>query len=84
MIKTYKQAVITIDENVWAFIYDTDSKKILMEPQRCSGTYTCPQTLVVADSLEECEEYINDNDIIYSTERDAVTADFIENKYFYY
>ena len=61
MIKIYKQAVITVDENVWVFVYDNDTKKILMEPQQCSGTYTCAQTLVVADTLEECEEYIKGN-----------------------
>jgi molybdopterin biosynthesis enzyme MoaB len=77
MIKTYKQAVITVDENVWTFVYDTDSKKILMEPQQCSGTYTCSQTLVIADSLEECEEYIETNAITNSL-YDDVTADFIQ------
>jgi hypothetical protein len=63
MINTYKWAVITVDENAWVFIYDDETKIILMEPQQCSGTYTCAQTLVVADTLEECKEYIKDNGI---------------------
>lgn len=65
MIKTYKWAVITVDENAWVFLYDEDTKKIQMEPQQCSGTYTCAYTLVVADSKEECDQYILDNNLVY-------------------
>jgi hypothetical protein len=76
MIKTYNQAVITIDENVWVFVYDKDSKKMLMYPQQCSGTYTCAQHVVVADTLEECEEYIKDNNITNDLFGD-IPVDFI-------
>ncbi len=61
MIKTYKQAVITVDENTWILLYDEDTREILMKPQQCSGTYTCAQTLVVADTLEELEQYVAEN-----------------------
>lgn len=77
MINTYKWAVITVDENAWVFIYDDETKKILMEPQQCSGTYTCAQPVVVADSLEECEEYIETNSITNSL-YEYVAADLIE------
>ena len=61
MIKIYKQAVITVEENAWVLLYDADTKEILMHPQQCSGTYTCAQTLVIADKLEELEYYVAEN-----------------------
>ena len=67
MITTYKWAVITVDESSWVLLYDEESKEILMEPQQCSGTYTCACTLVVADTKEELEQYIADNELIYQS-----------------
>ena len=65
MIETYKYAVITVDESKWTMLYDEDSKTILIEPQQCSGTYTCVDTLVVADTLEECVNYITEHELKY-------------------
>jgi hypothetical protein len=72
MIETYKWAVVTVEESQWAMLYDEDSKDILMEPQQCSGTYTCADTLVVADTLEECEDYIKENNLVYNKYEDII------------
>jgi hypothetical protein len=66
MINTYKYAVITVDESQWVMIYNDENKIITMTPQQCAGTYTCADTLVVADTLEECEQYIVDNRLVYN------------------
>lgn len=68
MIKYYRRAIITVDENAWVFLYDESTKGIIMEPQQCSGTYTCASSMVVADTLEELEQYIEDNNLVMTSE----------------
>jgi hypothetical protein len=63
MITICNNTVVTIDENEWVFIYDADTKEILMSPQQCSGTYNCAQLLVVTGTLEELNLYIMDNNL---------------------
>jgi hypothetical protein len=52
-------------EQDWWMIYDAISKQIIIEPQQCSGYTSSPLTIVVADSKEELEQYIADNELIY-------------------
>jgi hypothetical protein len=47
-------------------IYDAISKQIVVEPMQCSGYTSSPLTIVVADTKEECDQYIADNELIYS------------------
>ena len=50
-------------ENDWWFIFSKD-KHIVVEPLQCSGGTTSPHTMVVADTLEELEQYIIDNALV--------------------
>ena len=65
MINVYKWAVIETTQDQWIMMYDDATKKILMEPQQCSGSHTCAITLVVADTKEELDQYIVDNALVY-------------------
>ena len=50
----------------WSFIYDSEIKKIITEPIQSSVIIYSPLTLVVANSLKECQEYISTNELLYS------------------
>ncbi len=50
-------------ENEWWFIFSED-KHIVVEPLQCSGGTSSPHTMVVADTLEELEQYITENELI--------------------
>jgi hypothetical protein len=50
----------------WSFIYDSEIKKIIKEPTQGSMLIYSPLTLVVANSLKECKEYISTNELLYS------------------
>ena len=65
MMNVYKWAVIETTQDQWIMMYDDETKKILMEPQQCSGSYTCAITLVVADTKEELDQYIVDHALVY-------------------
>jgi hypothetical protein len=49
----------------WWFIYDNTTKTVIIEPQQCAGYTTSPLTMVVADTVDELNQYITDNDLIY-------------------
>jgi len=49
----------TSDE--WWFIYNLENKEVVSKPMQCSALAYSPFTIVVADSLEECEQYISTN-----------------------
>jgi hypothetical protein len=66
MINVYKWAVIDVTEDQWVMLYNDETKEILVEPQKCSGSYTCANTLVVADTKEELEQYIIDNKLLFN------------------
>lgn len=51
-------------------MYDDATKIILVEPSQCSGSHTCAITLVVADTKEELDQYIVDNALVYSSEKE--------------
>jgi hypothetical protein len=65
MIHNSPQNVQTLEADWW-FLFDTESLELITEPQRCSGYTTSPYGMFVADSLEECEEYIETNAITNS------------------
>jgi hypothetical protein len=52
----------TSDE--WWFIYNLENKEIISEIMQCSAIINSPFTIVIADSLQECEEYISTNELI--------------------
>ena len=62
------QNFLTNDDQWW-IIYDSLTKKILVEPQQCSGYTSSPFTIAVADSKEELEQYILDNELYCSIEQ---------------
>lgn len=66
MINVYKWAVIDVTEDQWVMLYNEETKEILVEPQQCSGSHTCANTLVIADTIEELEEYIAENGLVYN------------------
>lgn len=84
MIKIYSnqninsEAVISSPQEVhtteldWWMIYDADTKVIILAPQQCLGYTSSPLTMVVADSKEECDQYITDNDLVYSNNEDLI------------
>jgi hypothetical protein len=47
----------------WWMIYDNTTKEVVVEPQQCSGYTSSPLTIVVADTKEELDQYIVDNDL---------------------
>jgi len=61
MINVYSQPVdaITTSEQWW-FIFDNNNS-VLESPKQSYGATSSPHTMVVADTLEECEQYILDH-----------------------
>ena len=64
MICTYTKAIIELNENQWALLYEENTKNILMDPQQAAGFYAVADVLVVADTKEELEQYIQDHGLI--------------------
>ena len=60
------QNFLTNDDQWW-IIYDSLTKKILVEPQQCSGYTSSPFTIAVADSKEELEQYILENLLMHNS-----------------
>ncbi|NBP02785.1 MAG: hypothetical protein EBU90_22245 [Proteobacteria bacterium] len=51
-------------EQDWWMVYDADTKIIAVEPLQCSGYTSSHLTMVVADTKQELEQYIQDHDLI--------------------
>jgi hypothetical protein len=51
------------DSNIWWLIYDSDTNLIIIEPIQCSGSTYSPNVMVTADTKEELEEYIINNNL---------------------
>jgi hypothetical protein len=49
----------------WWMIYDNNTKKIIIDPQQCSGFTSSPHTMAVFDTFEEIQEYIEDENLIF-------------------
>lgn len=76
MIKIYSSQISTEEviplpqevhttEQDWWMVYDAATKQILVEPMQCSGYTSGPLTMVIADSKEELEQYIINNNLIF-------------------
>lgn len=57
---------IQTTEEEWSFIYNSETKKIMTEPMQGSMLIYSPLTLVITDSLEECQQYISNNELSYA------------------
>lgn len=53
-----------VSDSQWWFLYDEATKKVIIGPRISSGKISSPHTLVVADTQEECENFISNNDLI--------------------
>jgi hypothetical protein len=63
MITEHKWTIVDIASDKWVFIYNDDTNELLTEPFQCGGSYTCQDTVVVADTLEECRQCITDKQL---------------------
>lgn len=55
------------NEDQWWMIYDDETKKIIIEPQQCSGYTSSPLTIIISNSKEELEQHIIDLNLLYSS-----------------
>jgi hypothetical protein len=56
------------DEASWWFVFNPETLLLLFPPQQCRGNTSSTQTLVVFDTLQECENYISTNNLKYKEE----------------
>lgn len=56
------------DESSWWFVFDPETLLLLFPPQQCRGKTSSHHTLVVFNTLQECEDYISDNNLKYPEE----------------
>ena len=54
----------------WWIVYNDETKVILEGPLQCSGYTSSPDIMVIADTEEELEQYIIDNDLIVPMDED--------------
>lgn len=65
MISTYKWTIITAPIGKWVFFYNETTGEIIYDPYEAEGgSYTCNDILVIADTLEECNEYIAQHGLV--------------------
>lgn len=50
-------------ESDWWFVFDEEINTIVVPVIQCSGNTTSPYTLVIGTSEEECNNYIEENNI---------------------
>jgi hypothetical protein len=55
---------IQTTENDWWFLFNLNSLELITKPQQCSGYTSSLYSMFIGNSLEECENYINDNGIL--------------------
>jgi hypothetical protein len=66
-VDLFPNEVQTTDQDWW-MIYDADTKEIVVKVQQCSGFTSSPFTMVIADTKEELDQYIINNNLIVATE----------------
>lgn len=66
MINTYKWTIVELTSDQWHMLYNDETNEILIEPRQSSGSYTCADTLLVADTREELDAFIKDNNLVPS------------------
>ena len=55
---------ILVNETEWWMIYDAVTNKVIIPPLQCAGGASSPYTMVIADTEEELNQYIQDNGLI--------------------
>jgi hypothetical protein len=63
------------DDNIWWLIYDSDTNSITIGPLQCSGYTSSPITMVTADTLEELNSYITENNLVAPMGQEYVSSD---------
>lgn len=69
---------VNTTETEWWMIYDANTFQVIIPPQQCSGGTSSPFTMVIAETREELEQYIQDNNLILPTDVDYYPTDNIE------
>ena len=70
MINVYIQPnSVQLSENEWWFVV-TAENIVMSPPRQSNGAIFSHDTLVVADTLEECHQYILDNNLEYTPDDD--------------
>jgi hypothetical protein len=66
MINEYTNINTTVPKGSWFFVWNADTNQV-MSPPMLSDDYSvfCPRTLVIADTLEECDSYIHAHEFTY-------------------
>ena len=54
---------IQTDSVQWWFIYNDSTKIVLQQPLQCSGKTSSPHVMVIADTEQECNDYIVQNNL---------------------
>jgi len=47
----------------WWMIFESETRKIIVPPNQCSGYTSSPFTMIVANSKEECDQFIIDSNL---------------------
>lgn len=68
---------VTTTETEWWMIYDANTSQIIILPQQCSGGTSSPFTMVISDTKEELDQYIQDNNLILPPDSDYSFTDNI-------
>jgi hypothetical protein len=55
---------IDTTDNRWWFIYNDETKIVLVTPTRCVGYTTSPHIMIIGDTEEELNQYIADNELV--------------------
>ena len=61
---------IETTQEQWWMLYNDETKIVIEGPFHCSGYTSSPNVMVIADTEEELEQYIIDNDLIVPTDED--------------
>lgn len=80
MIIEYKHTIVDITDDKWLMFYDDETNKLLTNPFQSSGSYTCANTLVVADTKQECDDYISQHKLVNPFEDSGSSVDLEDYK----
>jgi hypothetical protein len=56
---------IQTTQEEWWFIYDFETKEIVIDPNQSYMHIFSPLTIIITNSLEECREYISTHGLSY-------------------
>jgi len=55
---------VMTNETEWWMIYNANTLQVLVPPQQCAGGTSCVYTMVITDTKQEIDQYIQDNGLI--------------------